>query len=630
MKRIISVLVLLLMVVFAIAQTPKINYQAVVRDSHNRLVVNTSIQVDVTINHSGGTYSENLSGTTNANGLLSLEIGGGNNFDAIDWSTATIQTTAHLPGNETLQDVVNVTAVPFALYANHAADVSINAPTVVAIYNDMQSLNNRIAADSANLVNFKAKEKADSTTLGHRLDAIENAGYITKDVDYLTYYTTTTILENTYATKAEVTTNVDSVKGNLRNEIATKANTSYVIEQLALKANSADLKAVAITGSYDDLINKPTIPAQENADWNASSGAAQILNKPNLATVATSGSYNDLNNKPNFKDSVSKYLNFGCDSLDFCAFMGKVNTLVTSVSELTNALEDLTNTVAVLHGIVDSLGGVIDSLGGVIENLNGDIPPTPTPTTPEGVINGKFTINASGDQVYFSQGNLQYQASTGTWRFAEHQYDCILNAVGNTTAASNRATQADWIDLFGWGTGNNPTTASLDNGQYNTFHEWGDNAISNGGNAASSGWHTMTDAEWTYLFANNRWGFASISSTSTIYGIVLEPSTSSTINTNHSNPGDNSYASVEAFEMASAANGLVFLPVTGQRTCGDNPQVNYTYYGYYWTSTDHSSESYSGWLYMGGYVTFNPSSAPTTNYSYAHMGQAVRLVKDAN
>ncbi len=37
---------------------------------------------------------------------------------------------------------------------------------------------------------------------------------------------------------------------------------------------------------------------QVNSDWNANSGVAQILNKPSLATVATSGSYNDLNNKP--------------------------------------------------------------------------------------------------------------------------------------------------------------------------------------------------------------------------------------------------------------------------------------------------------------------------------------------
>ena len=55
----------------------------------------------------------------------------------------------------------------------------------------------------------------------------------------------------------------------------------------------------SFSGSYNDLTNKPTIPAaQVNSDWNATSGVAQILNKPTLATVATSGSYNDLSNKP--------------------------------------------------------------------------------------------------------------------------------------------------------------------------------------------------------------------------------------------------------------------------------------------------------------------------------------------
>lgn len=46
------------------------------------------------------------------------------------------------------------------------------------------------------------------------------------------------------------------------------------------------LHNVAYTGNYENLINKPTIPAaQVNSDWNASSGVAQILNKPTLTTV---------------------------------------------------------------------------------------------------------------------------------------------------------------------------------------------------------------------------------------------------------------------------------------------------------------------------------------------------------
>jgi len=57
----------------------------------------------------------------------------------------------------------------------------------------------------------------------------------------------------------------------------------------------------------DYIKNKPTIPAaQVNSDWNATSGLAQILNKPTLATVATSGSYTDLINKPSIPAAVTK------------------------------------------------------------------------------------------------------------------------------------------------------------------------------------------------------------------------------------------------------------------------------------------------------------------------------------
>ena len=62
---------------------------------------------------------------------------------------------------------------------------------------------------------------------------------------------------------------------------------------------NVSLATVATSGSYNDLSDKPTIPAaQVNSDWDAASGVAQILNKPSLATVATSGDYDDLSNKP--------------------------------------------------------------------------------------------------------------------------------------------------------------------------------------------------------------------------------------------------------------------------------------------------------------------------------------------
>lgn len=51
-------------------------------------------------------------------------------------------------------------------------------------------------------------------------------------------------------------------------------------------ANKVSLASVATSGSYNDLSNKPTIPAaQVNSDWNSGSGLAQILNKPTIPTI---------------------------------------------------------------------------------------------------------------------------------------------------------------------------------------------------------------------------------------------------------------------------------------------------------------------------------------------------------
>ena len=106
--------------------------------------------------------------------------------------------------------------------------------------------------------------------------------------------------------------NVDDVKVN-----GTSVVDANKVAQIDLTpyTKTADLATVATSGDYDDLQNKPTIPAaQVNSDWNASSGVAQILNKPTLATVATSGSYNDLSNKPTIPPTLSASGNIEIDS----------------------------------------------------------------------------------------------------------------------------------------------------------------------------------------------------------------------------------------------------------------------------------------------------------------------------
>lgn len=92
------------------------------------------------------------------------------------------------------------------------------------------------------------------------------------------------------------------------------ASEDYVGTAIAGKANSSSLATVATSGSYADLSNKPTIPtvpAAVSAFTNDSGyqTSAQVssaittaiagkANTSSLATVATSGSYNDLLNKP--------------------------------------------------------------------------------------------------------------------------------------------------------------------------------------------------------------------------------------------------------------------------------------------------------------------------------------------
>jgi len=136
------------------------------------------------------------------------------------------------------------------------------------------------------------------------------------------------------------------------------------------------------------------------------------------------------------------------------------------------------------------------------------------------ILPGRFAVSAT-DTVRFSQGNLQYRASTGKWRFAENQWDVIGNAAGNTTEEASRAAQDSWIDLFGWGcsgwngTGSGtacyPYSISTTTSQYysgnvdGTEAEWAyHNVIINGGDATGPAvhqWRVLTKAEWDYLFS---------------------------------------------------------------------------------------------------------------------------------
>ncbi|MCK0179595.1 hypothetical protein MWU50_09855 [Flavobacteriaceae bacterium S0862] len=112
------------------SQSPeKFSYQAIIRDAGDAIVANTGIGMQISIlkGSAGGTavYVETHSPTTNANGLVTLEIGGGSvvsgTFADIDWSNDSyfIKTETDPSGGTsyTITGTSQLLSVPYALHA---------------------------------------------------------------------------------------------------------------------------------------------------------------------------------------------------------------------------------------------------------------------------------------------------------------------------------------------------------------------------------------------------------------------------------------------------------------------------------------------------------------------------------
>ena len=112
------------------AQAPeKFSYQAVIRNASNALVINAPVGVKISILKTSGAgtvvYAETHTATTNANGLVSLQIGAGTvvsgTIAGIDWATDSyyIKTESDPAGgtNYTIAGSTQLLSVPYALYS---------------------------------------------------------------------------------------------------------------------------------------------------------------------------------------------------------------------------------------------------------------------------------------------------------------------------------------------------------------------------------------------------------------------------------------------------------------------------------------------------------------------------------
>ncbi len=158
MKRIYTIIVAVLLTATVWAQAPeKMSYQAVIRDASSQLVTSTSVGMQISILQSSATgtavYVERQFPTTNANGLVTIEIGAGTvvsgDFATIDWANDTyfIKTETDLNGgaNYTITGTSQLLSVPYALHAKTAetANFTENDPVFLSWDKNYTDLTNK-------------------------------------------------------------------------------------------------------------------------------------------------------------------------------------------------------------------------------------------------------------------------------------------------------------------------------------------------------------------------------------------------------------------------------------------------------------------------------------------------------
>lgn len=261
---------------------------------------------------------------------------------------------------------------------------------------------------------------------------------------------------------------------------------------------------------------------------------------------------------------------------------------------------------------------------------------------PEGALPGLFSV-AEGRQVLFSKGNLQYQATTGIWRFAERQADFV-----GRDNEKRSETYSGWIDLFGW------ASSGYDHGavnwqpwsgntvaQSNALHlaygspslnlydqtgkaDWGYNAILNGGNEENL-WRTLRRDEWVYLFfvrntaSGVRLAKACVDG---VNGLVLLPDNWKVVTYHLNSVNDvelaygNNQISLSDWQRVLEPAGAVFLPQAGVLTVD----------GWYEQGAYHTSDACSENNYGLGFG----SGQCSVGVGSGHRGDgcAVRLVRE--
>ena len=183
-----------------------------------------------------------------------------------------------------------------------------------------------------------------------------------------------------------------------------------------------------------------------NADWNASSGDAQILNKPALATVATSGSYNDLTNKPPASSGSSLQAVASGTLFNGATVIINADGTVSVVSSSTESATDSQGTAVTFNSASTSyISSCYDSTAGKVVIAYKDGGNSNYGTAVVGTVSG--TSISFGSEITFNNGSgdtFSYCCSIGSGKVVIPYKDsgntygrAIVKQVGYTKTVTN-------------------------------------------------------------------------------------------------------------------------------------------------------------------------------------------------
>ena len=349
MKKIYLLFVIMMVAVVSLfAQAPeKFSFQAVVRNGSNQLIINAQVGVRVSILQGSTTgdalYVETHTATTNANGLLTVEVGGGTvqqgTFANLNWADGPwfLKTETDPDGgnNYSVVSVQQLLSVPYALYAKEAGNGFsgeitdyLNATTMPAV---MSALTQAGVATQSDIPTVPT-----------------NVSAFTNDAGYLTGYTETDPQFNAWDKSYHDLTDKPVLFSGDYNDLTNKPTIPTVPTNVSAFTNDAgyitgytetdpqfnawdksynDLtdKPVLFSGDYNDLTNKPTIPTVPTNVSTFTNDAGYITSAA-LPTVPT--------NVGAFTNDAHYVNNTGCDSIQFCDIIARLNAMQAEIDAL--------------------------------------------------------------------------------------------------------------------------------------------------------------------------------------------------------------------------------------------------------------------------------------------------------